>query len=148
MATESRSLGDPTASAAPSLDSGGHAMVEFAGAGARCLPTSGPVPTGTHGKEEMHVVGAIILGLVAGVVARLLMPNDVFRHMSGPSSWLTSIVLGLIGAVVGWFIFTYLLGIGDEDIFDLGGIVSAIIGTLIVLPIAAWVLRRSGRARA
>ena len=92
------------------------------------------------------MLGAIILGFVAGAIARLLMPNDVFRHMSGPKSWLVSIVLGLIGAVVGWLIFTKLIGWGDDDIFDLTGIISAIIGTLIVLPIAAFVLRRTNRA--
>jgi uncharacterized membrane protein YeaQ/YmgE (transglycosylase-associated protein family) len=91
------------------------------------------------------MIGALILGFVAGAIARLLMPGDVFRHMSGPASWLVSIVLGLIGAVVGWLIFTKVFGIGDDDIFDFGGIVGAIIGTLIVLPIAAFVLRRMGK---
>ena len=90
------------------------------------------------------MIGAIILGFLAGVIGRMLMPGDVFRHMSGPQSWLVSLVIGLIGAVVGWLIFTGLLGIGDEDVFDLGGILSAIIGVLIVLPIAGFVLRRSG----
>jgi uncharacterized membrane protein YeaQ/YmgE (transglycosylase-associated protein family) len=94
------------------------------------------------------MIGALILGLVAGAVARMLMPHDVFRHMSGPASWGISIVLGLIGAVVGYLIFTVLLGIGDDDVFDLGGIVGAIIGTLIVLPIAAFVLRRMGKTPA
>jgi uncharacterized membrane protein YeaQ/YmgE (transglycosylase-associated protein family) len=90
------------------------------------------------------VIGALILGFLAGVIGRALMPGDVFRHMSGPTSWLISLVLGLAGAAVGWLIFTKLLGIGDDDMFDLGGIVSAIIGVLIVLPIAGFVLRRSG----
>ena len=89
------------------------------------------------------MLGALILGLVAGAVARLLMPGDVFRHMSGPRSWLISIVIGLIGAVVGWLIFAKWLGIGDDEIFDLTGIVGAIIGTLVVLPIAGVILRRS-----
>ena len=53
--------------------------------------------------------------------------------------------LGLAGALVGYVIFTLGLGIGDDDIFDWGGILSAIIGTLIVIPIAGWLLRRSGR---
>ena len=48
-----------------------------------------------------------------------------------------------LGALVGWLIFTKLLGIGDEDIFDFGGIIGAIIGTLIVLPIAGYVLNRT-----
>lgn len=89
------------------------------------------------------MLGALLLGFVAGAIARALMPNDVFRNMSGPASWLTSLILGLIGALVGYFIFTVLLGIGDTDIFDWGGIVGAIIGTLIVIPIAAWLLRRA-----
>jgi uncharacterized membrane protein YeaQ/YmgE (transglycosylase-associated protein family) len=90
------------------------------------------------------MIGALILGFIAGVIGRALMPGDVFSHMSGPTSWLVSLVLGLVGAAVGWLIFTKLLGIGDDDVFDLGGIVSAIIGVLIVLPIAGFVLRRSG----
>ncbi len=93
------------------------------------------------------MIGALILGFVAGAVARALMPGDAFRDMSGPSSWGVSIVLGLIGAFVGYVIFTVLLGIGDDDIFDLGGIVGAIIGTMIILPIAAFVLRRTGGSR-
>src|SRR3954462_13490425 len=90
--------------------------------------------------------GALILGLVAGAIGRALMPGDVFRHMSGPTSWLTSLILGLVGAAVDWLIFTKLLGIGDDDVFDLGGLLSAIIGVLIVLPIAGFVMRRSGMA--
>ena len=92
------------------------------------------------------MIGALILGFLAGVIGRLLMPGDVFRHMSGPASWLTSLLLGLAGAALGWFLFTYLLGIGDDDMFDLGGIISAIIGVLILLPIAGFVLRRTGMA--
>ena len=90
------------------------------------------------------MIGALILGFVAGVIGRLLMPGDVFRHMSGPMSWLVSLILGLVGAWVGWLLFTKLLGIGDDDIFDLGGLLSAIIGVLIVLPIAGFILRRTG----
>jgi uncharacterized membrane protein YeaQ/YmgE (transglycosylase-associated protein family) len=47
-----------------------------------------------------------------------------------------TIALGVAGAVVGWLIFTDLLGIGDRQIFDLGGLVSAIIGVLILLAAA------------
>ncbi len=39
-------------------------------------------------------------------------------------------------------------GIGDTDIFDWGGLVGAIIGTLIVLPIAGSVMRRWTRGSA
>ena len=90
------------------------------------------------------MIGALILGFLAGVIGRMLMPGDVFRHMSGPRSWLVSLALGLAGAALGWLLFTYLLGIGDEDVFDLGGILSAIIGVLLLLPIAGFALRRTG----
>jgi uncharacterized membrane protein YeaQ/YmgE (transglycosylase-associated protein family) len=88
------------------------------------------------------MLGAVLLGFVAGVIARMLMPGDVFRGMSGPTSWLVSLVIGLLGALLGYVIFTLGFGIGDDDIFDWGGILSAIIGTLIVIPIAGWFLRR------
>ena len=93
------------------------------------------------------MLGAVLLGLVAGAVARTLMPGDVFRNMSGPSSWLVSILLGLAGAILGYLIFTVGLGIGDTDIFDFGGVISAIIGTLIVLAMVGFFLRRRGTSR-
>jgi uncharacterized membrane protein YeaQ/YmgE (transglycosylase-associated protein family) len=93
------------------------------------------------------MLGAVLLGLVAGVIARMLVPGDVFRDMSGPASWLASIALGLAGAIVGYLIFTVGLGIGDTDIFDWGGLLSAIIGTVIVLLLAGFFARRRGAAR-
>jgi len=95
----------------------------------------------------MDMLGAVLLGLVAGVIARMLTPGDVFRNMSGPSSWLASIALGLAGAILGYLIFTVGLGIGDTDIFDFGGIISAIIGTVIVLVIVGFFVRRRGTSR-
>jgi uncharacterized membrane protein YeaQ/YmgE (transglycosylase-associated protein family) len=92
----------------------------------------------------MAVIGALLLGLVMGAVVRMLIPNDAFSHMSGPKSWLVSIVLGLAGAALGYLIFTVLIGIGDTDIFDWGGALSAFIGTLIVVPLASWAFRRAG----
>ena len=90
------------------------------------------------------MVGAVLLGLVAGVIARMLVPGDMFRDMSGPMSWLASIALGLAGAILGYLVFTVGLGIGDTDVFDFGGIISAIIGTVIVLVIVGFFVRRRG----
>jgi uncharacterized membrane protein YeaQ/YmgE (transglycosylase-associated protein family) len=91
------------------------------------------------------MVGALILGLVAGGLARLFIPNDAFEHLGGWRSWLATLVIGLVGALVGWLIFTGLFGIGDDDIFDLGGLIGAIIGAVLVLLAANWLLRRSQR---
>jgi uncharacterized membrane protein YeaQ/YmgE (transglycosylase-associated protein family) len=80
---------------------------------------------------------------VAGAIAKLLMPGD------DPGGIFVTILLGLVGAFVGYLLFTRLLGIGDDDAFDLGGLVSAIIGTMIVLGIYRAVVGRnhSGRGR-
>lgn len=90
------------------------------------------------------MVGALILGLVAGFIGRALVPNDVFSEMRGPSSWGVSILLGLVGAFVGYMIFTRGLGIGDDDAFDLGGLLSAVIGVVIVLILVGFIVRRIG----
>lgn len=92
------------------------------------------------------MIGAILLGLVAGFIGRALVPNDVFAGMRGPKSWLVSIALGLVGAIVGWLIFTDLLGIGDDDVFDWGGLLSALIGVIIVLLLAGFLAPRLGIA--
>jgi uncharacterized membrane protein YeaQ/YmgE (transglycosylase-associated protein family) len=75
------------------------------------------------------MIGAIILGLLAGFIAKALMPGD------DPGGFFVTILLGLAGSLVGFFIFTELLKIGDSDIFDLGGLIGAIIGTMILLGI-------------
>jgi uncharacterized membrane protein YeaQ/YmgE (transglycosylase-associated protein family) len=91
------------------------------------------------------MISIIALGFVAGVVARVLTPNDAFNRMSGPASWAVSLVLGVVGALVGFWFFTTLLGIGDADRFDWGGIIGAIIGAVVVTVVASLVIRRIRR---
>lgn len=93
------------------------------------------------------MIGALLLGLVAGAVGRLLVP-DMWSGMSGPKSWLFSLLLGLAGAALGYLIFTVGLGIGDTDVFDWGGILSAIIGVIILLPFVGIVVRATRRGQA
>jgi uncharacterized membrane protein YeaQ/YmgE (transglycosylase-associated protein family) len=73
------------------------------------------------------MIGAIILGLVAGFIGKLLMPGR------DPGGFFATILLGLAGSVVGFLIFTELLGIGDNEMFDLGGLIGAIIGVMLLL---------------
>jgi uncharacterized membrane protein YeaQ/YmgE (transglycosylase-associated protein family) len=86
------------------------------------------------------MIGAIILGIVAGFVGRLLMPGR------DPMGFFATVALGLAGAVVGWLIFTDLLGIGDTDMFDLGGLFGAIIGVVILLGALRFVRTHPGHA--
>ena len=73
------------------------------------------------------MIGALILGLVAGFLGRALMPGR------GPKGFLPTIILGLAGSALGWLIFTAGLGIGDDDMFDLGGLIGAVIGVAVLL---------------
>jgi uncharacterized membrane protein YeaQ/YmgE (transglycosylase-associated protein family) len=84
------------------------------------------------------MIGAIILGLVAGFIGKALMPGK------DPGGFFVTILLGLAGSVVGFLIFTELLGIGDDQIFDLGGLIGAIIGVMILLGIYRAVVARRG----
>jgi uncharacterized membrane protein YeaQ/YmgE (transglycosylase-associated protein family) len=90
------------------------------------------------------MIGAVIVGFIAGVIGRALLPGDPFRHMSGPKSWDISLLVGLAGALLGYLIFTVGLGIGDTDVFDFGGIVGAIIGVFIVLAVLGAVMKNRG----
>jgi uncharacterized membrane protein YeaQ/YmgE (transglycosylase-associated protein family) len=82
------------------------------------------------------MIGAIILGLLAGFIGKALMPGR------DPGGFFVTILLGLAGSVVGFLIFTELLGIGDNDVFDLGGLIGAIIGVMILLGIYRAVVGR------
>jgi uncharacterized membrane protein YeaQ/YmgE (transglycosylase-associated protein family) len=84
------------------------------------------------------MIGAIILGLLAGFIGKALMPGK------DPGGFFVTILLGLAGSVVGFLVFTELLGIGDNDVFDLGGLIGAIIGVMILLGIYRAVVSRRG----
>ena len=73
------------------------------------------------------MIGALILGILAGFIGKALMPGK------DPGGFFVTILLGLAGSVVGFLIFTELLGIGDNEMFDLGGLIGAIIGVMILL---------------
>jgi uncharacterized membrane protein YeaQ/YmgE (transglycosylase-associated protein family) len=81
------------------------------------------------------MIGAIILGIVAGFLGRFLLPGR------DPMGFFATILLGLAGSVVGFLIFTELFGIGDNDVFDLGGLIGAIIGVMVLLGIYRAVLK-------
>jgi uncharacterized membrane protein YeaQ/YmgE (transglycosylase-associated protein family) len=76
-----------------------------------------------------EIVFAIVLGLFAGAVGKLLMPGD------DPGGVIATILLGLAGSFVGFLLFTKVLGIGDDEAFDWGGVIGAIVGVMILLGI-------------
>ena len=74
-----------------------------------------------------ELIGAIVVGIIAGYLGRLLLPGK------DPLGFVGTVAVGIAGALVGWAIFTYVLGIGDDEKIDLGGILGAIIGTMLLL---------------
>lgn len=76
----------------------------------------------------MGILSWIFLGLIAGALAKIIMPGK------DPGGCLVTIVLGIVGAVVGGFVAS-LLGYGKVESFDLGGILLATLGAVIVLVI-------------
>jgi uncharacterized membrane protein YeaQ/YmgE (transglycosylase-associated protein family) len=81
------------------------------------------------------MIGAIILGILAGYLGRLLMPGK------DSMGFIATIVLGLAGSLVGFLLFTEVLGIGDNKAFDLGGLIGAVIGVMLLLGVYRLVLR-------
>jgi uncharacterized membrane protein YeaQ/YmgE (transglycosylase-associated protein family) len=78
----------------------------------------------------MGIIGWILIGLIAGAIARWLMPGP------DPMGWLGTIVLGIIGSLVGGTLLNLLTGGGLE--LSAAGILGSILGALVVL----WVWRR------
>ena len=76
-----------------------------------------------------EIIFAIVLGLFAGAIGKLLMPGD------DPGGVIATILLGIAGSFVGFLLFTKVLGIGDEDAFDWGGVIGAILGVMLLLGI-------------
>lgn len=84
----------------------------------------------------MGIISWIILGLLAGALAKLIMPGDQ------KGGCVLTTVLGIVGAIVGGWIGSQ-LGLGKVDEFSLGSLGLATIGALIVLGILALVSKKA-----
>lgn len=74
----------------------------------------------------MGIISWIIFGLIAGVVAKFIMPGD------DPGGFIITILLGIAGALVGGFIASA-LGIGTVTGFNVGSFLIAILGAILLL---------------
>jgi uncharacterized membrane protein YeaQ/YmgE (transglycosylase-associated protein family) len=89
----------------------------------------------------MGILGWIVLGLVAGAIAKLIMPGN------DPGGFIVTILLGIIGAVIGGFIGSRIFGRGLETFWNLQTWIVAIIGSLILLIIYRLAVGRRGVSR-
>jgi uncharacterized membrane protein YeaQ/YmgE (transglycosylase-associated protein family) len=74
----------------------------------------------------MGILSWIVFGLLAGVLAKWIMPGK------DPGGSIVTILIGIAGAVVGGFMSTA-LGLGDISGFDLRSMIIAIGGALVLL---------------
>jgi uncharacterized membrane protein YeaQ/YmgE (transglycosylase-associated protein family) len=87
-----------------------------------------------------YILAALLVGLIAGFLARALMPGKDSMGI------LPTVILGLAGSLVGFYLFRA-IGIGDGDKFDIGGLIGAVVGAMILLAIYNMVTgnKRGGR---
>ena len=88
----------------------------------------------------MGIIGWIILGLLAGIIAKALLPGD------DPGGFIITGLLGIAGALLGGFI-AQALGFGDpiDEFFDLSTWLAAIIGAIVLLLIYRMIFGRRAR---
>lgn len=84
----------------------------------------------------MGILAWIVFGLIAGIIAKLLMPGK------DPGGFIITILLGIAGALVGGFI-ARALGIGAGVTgFNFGSFIIAVLGAILLLVIYRMVKGR------
>ena len=78
----------------------------------------------------MGIISWIILGLIVGALAKWIMPGQ------DPGGIIITIVIGIVGALIGGFLSS-LVGLGTVTGLNLGSIIIALVGALILL----WLYR-------
>lgn len=75
------------------------------------------------------IIGWIIFGLIAGAIAKLLMPGR------DPGGWIVTMLLGIAGAVVGGWVGHALWGSAGVNDWSIGSFTLAIVGAILLLAI-------------
>lgn len=84
----------------------------------------------------MGFLGWIVLGLLAGAIAKLIMPGD------DPGGIIVTMLIGIVGAVIGGFLGSRIFGIGLQSFWNLQTWIVAIVGSLILLLIYRLIVGR------
>lgn len=85
----------------------------------------------------MHILWVILIGLIAGALARLIVPG------TEPGGFIVSIVLGIVGALVATFLGR---AVGWDRPGESAGFIGATLGAIIVFVFYHLVRRRSATA--
>lgn len=84
----------------------------------------------------MSILSWIVVGLIAGVLGKLIMPGD------DPGGFIVTILLGIVGAFVGGFVVSLFGGLGVTG-FNIWSILVATLGAVILLAAYRLVARRA-----
>jgi uncharacterized membrane protein YeaQ/YmgE (transglycosylase-associated protein family) len=89
----------------------------------------------------MGIIAFIILGLIAGFIAKAILPGD------DPGGFIITAIIGVVGAILGGFLAQALFGADPlDEFFDISSWLTAIVGALILLIIYRMFVGRRGRA--
>ncbi len=87
----------------------------------------------------MGIIAFIILGLLAGAIAKALLPGD------DPGGFIVTAIIGVVGALLGGFLAGVLFDADPMDeFFDISTWLTAIVGSIVLLLIYRLVVSRRG----
>ena len=106
----------------------------------------------------MGIIAFIILGLLAGAIAKAIMPGE------DPGGFIVTAIIGIVGALLGGFIVTAIIGVVGallggfvaaalfnahplDEFFDISTWLTAIVGAIALLVIYRLVVDRGGHGR-
>ena len=88
-------------------------------------------------ERHMGIIWTLIIGFIAGLIAKLIMPGS-----KEPSGFVLTTILGIVGA----FVATWLgQALGWYRVGDGAGLIGAVVGSIIVLAIWGMIARRTAR---
>jgi uncharacterized membrane protein YeaQ/YmgE (transglycosylase-associated protein family) len=89
----------------------------------------------------MSFLGFLLLGLIAGAIAKLILPG---KQGGG---WIVTLLLGVVGALLGGWLGSVIFGVGLEEFWSLQTWLLAIGGAIVVLLIYGLIVGRGSKAR-
>jgi uncharacterized membrane protein YeaQ/YmgE (transglycosylase-associated protein family) len=89
----------------------------------------------------MSFLGFLLLGLIAGAIAKLILPG---KQGGG---WIVTLLLGVVGAFLGGWLGSVLFNVGLEEFWSLQTWLLAIGGAIIVLLIYGLIVGRGNKVR-
>jgi uncharacterized membrane protein YeaQ/YmgE (transglycosylase-associated protein family) len=85
------------------------------------------------------IIAFVILGLLAGVIAKALLPGE------DPGGIIVTALIGIVGALLGGFLAAALFDAHPlDEFFDISTWITAIVGSIVLLLIYRAVVGRSG----